>query len=334
MSSALINDYPITFLPHLAKAIGVNEALVLQQLHYWLVNHAEVQHEGKFWIYKTYEEWQEQDFFFWSVRTVKSVFKNLTNLGLIESKKLSSNRHNRVNYYTINAEKLAEISVICEAEFEQKRLLKLAKNGVKVCTFDSAEVAQSDDANFAQSDDANFAQSQSAEVAQSQSAEVAQSQSAEVAQSQSAEVAQCLREQEENNKEKREESNAPAQNSEIDLSLTEKPTAIETFEFLKQSLVFGAEFGVISEREPNLAEINALVTEVDCFWSNKHLTKKQLLGKILSAVGRLSINDRLSKYTVTQSNPTDAPVVENWDSRQGEQISDFVAPLPMKGFVR
>lgn len=130
------------------------------------------------------------------------------------------------------------------------------------------------------------------------------------------------------------ESNAPAQNSEIDLSLTEKPTAIEAFEFLKQSLVFGSEFGVISEREPNLAEINALVTEVDCFWSNKHLTKKQLLGKILSSVNRLSISDRLGKYTVTQTNPTDAPVVENWDSRQGEQISDFVAPLPMKGLVR
>lgn len=173
MSSALINDYPITFLPHLAKAIGVNEALVLQQLHYWLVNHAEVQHEGKFWIYKTYEEWQEQDFFFWSVRTVKSVFKSLTNLGLIESQKLSSNRHNRVNYYTINAEKLAEISAVCEAEFEQKRLLKLAKKGVKVCTFDSAEVAQSDNANFAQS--------------------------------QSAEVAQCLREQKENNKDNKED---------------------------------------------------------------------------------------------------------------------------------
>ena len=119
-----------------------------------------------------------------------------------------------------------------------------------------------------------------------------------------------------------------------DLSLTEKPTAIETFEFLKQSLVFGSEFGVISEREPNLAEINALVAEVDCFWSNKHLTKKQLLGKILGSVNRLSVTDRLEKYTVTQNNATDVPVVENWDSRQGEQISDFVAPLPMKGFVR
>ena len=120
------------------------------------------------------------------------------------------------------------------------------------------------------------------------------------------------------------ESHAPAQNSEIDLS-TEKPTAIETFEFLKQSLVFGSEFGVISEREPNLAEINALVTEVDCFWSNKHLTKKQLLGKILGSVNRLSTTDRLSKYTTEkQANFIDAPVVqethEELDNRTLEEI--------------
>ena len=125
-----------------------------------------------------------------------------------------------------------------------------------------------------------------------------------------------------NNKEYN-ESHAPAKNSEIDLS-TEKPTAIETFEFLKQSLVFGSEFGVISEREPNLAEINALVTEVDCFWSNKHLTKKQLLGKILGSVNRLSVTDRLEKYTVTQNNATDAPVVqethEELDNRTLEEI--------------
>ena len=120
------------------------------------------------------------------------------------------------------------------------------------------------------------------------------------------------------------ESNAPAQNSEIDLS-TEKPTAIETFEFLKQSLVFGSEFGVISEREPNLSEINALVTEVDCFWSNKHLTKKQLLGKILGSVNRLSTTDRLSKYTVEkQANFIDTPAVqethEELDNRTLEEI--------------
>ena len=126
-----------------------------------------------------------------------------------------------------------------------------------------------------------------------------------------------------NNKEYN-ESHAPAQNSEIDLS-TEKPTAIETFEFLKQSLVFGSEFGVISEREPNLSEINALVTEVDCFWSNKHLTKKQLLGKILSSVGRLSISDRLGKYTVTQDNATDAPVFDEVALKTDPKVLAMIA---------
>ena len=127
-----------------------------------------------------------------------------------------------------------------------------------------------------------------------------------------------------NNKEYNESEKAPAQNSEIDLS-TEKPTAVETFEFLKQSLVFGSEFGVISEREPNLSEINALVTEVDCFWSNKHLTKKQLLGKILGSVNRLSATDRLGKYTTEkQANFIDAPAVqethEELDNRTLEEI--------------
>lgn len=192
MSSALINDYPITFLPHLAKAIGVNEALVLQQLHYWLINHAEMQYDGKFWIYKTYEEWQEQDFFFWSVRTVKSIFKKLGDMGLIESQKLSSNRHNRVNYYTINSVKLAEISAICEAEFEAKRLAKLAKKGGKPCTVDSANLAQS--------------------------------QSAESAQSQSANLAQCLREQEENNKENKEEGQPQNSDGFIVGETTQQPT--------------------------------------------------------------------------------------------------------------
>lgn len=36
MSKLLIDDYPIQVLPKLAKVIGLNEAIILQQLHYWL----------------------------------------------------------------------------------------------------------------------------------------------------------------------------------------------------------------------------------------------------------------------------------------------------------
>lgn len=32
----LLNEYPLLLSPTLACKIGVNEALILQQLHYWL----------------------------------------------------------------------------------------------------------------------------------------------------------------------------------------------------------------------------------------------------------------------------------------------------------
>lgn len=296
MSSALINDYPITFLPHLAKAIGVNEALVLQQLHYWLVNHAEVQHEGKFWIYKTYEEWQEQDFFFWSVRTVKSVFKSLTNLGLIESQKLSSNRHNRVNYYTINAEKLAEISAICEAEFEQKRLLKLAKKGVKVCTFDSAEVAQSDNANFAQS--------------------------------QSAEVAQCLREQKENNKDNKEEAQPQNSDGFIVGDIPQQPVQEVTEKMIDEAINYLVMQKLLNPFEP--FNRDAIRFEL----VNSQQYKKPAIITLANFVNKLPVNERIARFqTLAQSeiiHPShivSAPVIDDTPKLSREEKLARIAQI-------
>lgn len=36
MSKLLLDDEPLVILPKLAAAIGLNEAIILQQLHYWL----------------------------------------------------------------------------------------------------------------------------------------------------------------------------------------------------------------------------------------------------------------------------------------------------------
>lgn len=53
MSNLLIDDYPILVLPKLATEIGLNEAIVLQQMHYWLKksNH---NYDGKRWIYNSF----------------------------------------------------------------------------------------------------------------------------------------------------------------------------------------------------------------------------------------------------------------------------------------
>lgn len=108
MSKLLINEPPLQVLPTLAKEIGLNEAIALQQLHYWL-KHG-IWHKGQKWIYKPVHKWQSQDFPFWSEKTIRNVFKSLEKQDLILIDKLHSNRQVRVNYYSINNKELQKIA--------------------------------------------------------------------------------------------------------------------------------------------------------------------------------------------------------------------------------
>jgi len=69
MSKLLLDEYPLIILPKLAVLVGLNEAIVLQQLNYWLQKSAHI-FDGRRWIYNTYEQWQEQ-FPFWSISTIR-----------------------------------------------------------------------------------------------------------------------------------------------------------------------------------------------------------------------------------------------------------------------
>lgn len=157
MSNLLINEPPLQVLPSLAKAIGLNEALLLQQVHYWL-RHAKVEHDGKMWIYKTYEEWQKQDFSFWSVRTVKRTVINLIDRNLLMVEKLSSNSFNRVNHYTINYVELLKLDVTHTPIPVKTDSDNLAQSKGADCHDHSDTLAQSDSDNVSQSDSDNLAQ--------------------------------------------------------------------------------------------------------------------------------------------------------------------------------
>jgi len=102
----LIDEYPLLVLPSLATSIGLNEAIVLQQLHYWLENpKGGVELDGYRWVYNTYEEWQRDNFPFWSVRTVIRTFANLEEMELVISKQLAS--YDRKKYYRVHYDNLA-----------------------------------------------------------------------------------------------------------------------------------------------------------------------------------------------------------------------------------
>lgn len=108
MSKLLINEHPLQVLPSLAKEVGLNEAIILQQLHYWLA-HATVLHDGKKWVFNTTKEWVESDFPFMSESTFKRAITSLKKSGLLLIERLSKTKNYHVNYYSIDYKKLDEL---------------------------------------------------------------------------------------------------------------------------------------------------------------------------------------------------------------------------------
>lgn len=104
----LIEEPPLQVLPSLAKSIGLNEAIVLQQIHYWLRKSNNVKDSHK-WIYNSMTNWQNQ-FSFWSLPTVKRVFRSLENQGLLITANYNKAGFDKTKWYRINYEKLQHMS--------------------------------------------------------------------------------------------------------------------------------------------------------------------------------------------------------------------------------
>ena len=108
-SKALIPEQPLLLLPSLATAIGLNEAIVLQQLHYWLQNSSHAI-DGKRWVYNSYGEWQRQ-FPFWSVETIKRIFHNLEEKKIVCSGNFNQSPMDRTKWYTIDYDKVPDFEI-------------------------------------------------------------------------------------------------------------------------------------------------------------------------------------------------------------------------------
>ena len=94
-------------LPTLATKIGLNEAMFLQQLHYW-IDRSKHEMEGHRWIYNTIEDWCKQ-FPFWSRRTIVRVISSLERHGLVLTANYNRKGFDRTKWYTVNYELLAKM---------------------------------------------------------------------------------------------------------------------------------------------------------------------------------------------------------------------------------
>lgn len=117
MNRSVLNDNCIPLSPVLAEKIGLNEAIVVQQVHYWIDMYRNSKDEkvkekhfrdGKWWIYNTYDEWHKQ-FPFWSVITIKRTFISLKKMKLIQTGEYNSKKYDRTKWYTIDYEILESL---------------------------------------------------------------------------------------------------------------------------------------------------------------------------------------------------------------------------------
>ncbi len=104
MSSLLLNEPPLIVLRQLACEIGLNEAMVAQQLHFLQQNPklGKVV-DGRHWIRMKLEEWKDVHFPFWSESTIQRTLESLIESGLVlATDTLNELSFDRTKWYAID----------------------------------------------------------------------------------------------------------------------------------------------------------------------------------------------------------------------------------------
>ncbi len=145
-SKYLINEYPMMVLPSLASRIGIDEAIILQQIQYWVhtnqaCDNQRVYREGRWWVFNTIQEWQQKQFVWLSVPTIKRILQALEQMTLVATKqfdktKLSNENQKSSNrkWYTINYESIDALDLVpektCFVKFDDRiKMIQSYLNG-------------------------------------------------------------------------------------------------------------------------------------------------------------------------------------------------------------
>lgn len=111
----LIPDNPVTILPQLAAVIGLNEAIVLQQIHYWCQLNARAGRnfrDGYYWVYNSVPSWCMQFPWWKSEGPVKTALRNLENRGLLITGNYNRLKIDRTKWYRVNYEEVEKFGFV------------------------------------------------------------------------------------------------------------------------------------------------------------------------------------------------------------------------------
>ncbi|WP_258115798.1 conserved phage C-terminal domain-containing protein [Levilactobacillus yiduensis] len=95
---------PLLVYPSLAKKLGLNEAIILSQVHYWLQRSTNYRN-GYYWTYHKYREWQNE-FPFWGRNTIIRTIKKLKDDGYLITDRFNKAGYDKTVWYRIDYSKL------------------------------------------------------------------------------------------------------------------------------------------------------------------------------------------------------------------------------------
>lgn len=115
-SHLLINGRVIPIMPRLVQLVGLNEAIVLQQVRHGLRDEARPPvREGRRWVTASYAEWQREHFPFWHVDTVERTFRSLERRKVLIARTFNASRRDHTKWYSIDFDLLLEWERACRA---------------------------------------------------------------------------------------------------------------------------------------------------------------------------------------------------------------------------
>ena len=101
----LLDEPPLIVQPTVAVTLGLHEAIILQQINYWLQSpNPEVGKivDGRRWIYNSYRQWHEKQFPFLSLKQIRTAIGHLEAMGVLLCGNFCSSRGDRTKWYSIN----------------------------------------------------------------------------------------------------------------------------------------------------------------------------------------------------------------------------------------
>ncbi|KKN60096.1 hypothetical protein LCGC14_0535650 [marine sediment metagenome] len=111
-SKVLFDKSPLVIDRDLAQIVGLHEAIIVQQIHYWLVGNEERTNnfrDGFYWTFNSYREWQ-QTFNFWSARTIQRLILDLQQKGILVVGNFNRLKIDKTKWYRIDYDKLSSWS--------------------------------------------------------------------------------------------------------------------------------------------------------------------------------------------------------------------------------